>query len=89
MYEDLKYKIVHNEGASAVFLPIPLSKIKSAEIVSSVEFKSSAEFVEFPGCCSFINEVQINQNTVLCTCIITICSTLCKLSAFRENQQRR
>ena len=57
MYEDLKYKIVHNEGASAVYLPIPLSKIKSAEIVSSVTFQSSAEFDEFPGCCSFINEV--------------------------------
>ncbi|XP_065844447.1 uncharacterized protein [Oscarella lobularis] len=56
VYEDLQYKIVHTEGASAVYLPIPLSKIKSAEIVSSVEFRSTAEFVQKMGCCSHLFE---------------------------------
>ena len=39
------YKLKWKEGAHAVYFPIPLSLIRSVEILSKVEFETDAEFI--------------------------------------------
>ncbi|XP_065840765.1 uncharacterized protein [Oscarella lobularis] len=43
---DQAYKLKWKEGAHSVYFPIPLSLIRSVEIVSKVEFETDAEFIK-------------------------------------------